>query len=65
MWICGNRDETTNHIIRECCKLAQRDYKTRHDWVRRVIHWELCKMFQRDHMHNPDSALENETHKIL
>ena len=37
------RDEAINHIISECCKLAQKEYKTRHDWVGKVIHWELCK----------------------
>ena len=40
--ICGDRDETINHIISECCKLAQKGYKTRHDWVGKVIHRELC-----------------------
>ena len=35
-----------------------------------VVHWELCKKFKFDHtnkcyMQNRDSALENETHKIL
>ena len=28
--LCGDRDETINHIISECSKLAQREYKTRH-----------------------------------
>ena len=28
-----NRDETINHIISECSKLAQKEYKARHDWV--------------------------------
>ena len=36
--LCGDRDETTKHIISECSKLAQREYKTRHDWVGKVIH---------------------------
>ena len=31
-WLCGDRDETINHT-NECSKLAQRKYKTRHDWV--------------------------------
>ena len=44
-WLCGDRDETINHIISECCKLAQKEYKTRHDWVGKVIHWEMCKKF--------------------
>ena len=29
--LCGDKDETINHIIRECSKLAQKEYKTRHD----------------------------------
>ena len=31
--LCGDRDETMNHMISECSKLAQKEYKTRHDWV--------------------------------
>ena len=38
--LCGDRDETINHIISECSKLAQMEYKTWHDWVFKVIHWE-------------------------
>ena len=41
--LCGDRDETINHIISECSKLAQKEYKARHDWVGKVIHWEMCK----------------------
>ena len=40
--LCGDRDETINHIISESSKLAQKEYKTRHDWVGKVIHWEMC-----------------------
>ena len=69
-WLCGDRDETINHIISECSKLAQKECKTRHDWMGKVIHWELCKKFKFDHtnkwyIHNPWSVLENETRKIL
>ena len=39
---CSDRDETINHIISECSKLAQ-EYKTWHDWVGKVIQWEMCK----------------------
>ena len=67
---CGDRDETINHMISECSKLAQKEYKTRHDWVGKVIHWEMCKTFKFDptnkwYMHNPASVLENDTHKHL
>ena len=68
--LCGDRDETINHIISECRKLAQKESKTRHDWVGKVIHWEMCKKLKFDHtnksyMHNPASVLENDTHKLL
>ena len=68
--LCGDRDETMNRIISECCKLAQKEYKTRHGWVGKVIHWEMCKKFEFDHMnkwymHNPACVLENDTHKLL
>ena len=36
--LCDDRDETTNHIISECSKLAQFECKTRHDWLGNVIH---------------------------
>ena len=68
--LSGDRDETINHIISECSKLAQTEYKTRHDWVGKVIHWEMCKKFKFDHtnkwyMHNPAAVLENDMHKLL
>ena len=37
--VCGDRDETINHIISECSKLTPKEYKTRHNWVGEVIHW--------------------------
>ena len=46
--LCGDRDETINHIISECSKLAQKEYKTRHDWVGKGIHW-MCKKFKFNH----------------
>ena len=68
--LCGDRDETINHIISECNKLAQKEYKARHDWVGKVIHWEMCKNFLFDpankwYMHIAEPVLENDTHKLL
>ena len=68
--LCDDRDETINHIISECSKLAQKEYKTRHDWVGKVIHWEMCKKFKFEHtnnwyMHNPAPVLENYIHELL
>ena len=67
---CGDRDETINHIISECSKLAQKEDKARHLWVGKVIHWEMCKKFKFDHankwyMHNLAPVLENDTQKLL
>ena len=67
--LCGDTDEIINHIISECRKLAQKEYKTRHNWVGKVIHWEMFKKLKFDHtnkwyMHNPGSVLENDTHKL-
>ena len=63
--LCDDRDETINHIINECSKLAQKECKMRHDYVGKVIQWEMCKKFKFDHMnkwymHNPASVLEND-----
>ena len=62
--LCGERDETINHIISECSKLAQKEYKTRHDWVGKVIQWEMWKKSKFDHtntwyIHNPALVPEN------
>ena len=43
---------------------------TRHDWVEKMIHWELCKKLTFDHtnklyMHTSESVLENKMHKLL
>ena len=39
--ICGEKGETLQHIICECKKLAQRDFKRRHDTVAKLLHWKL------------------------
>ena len=63
-------DKTINHIISECSKLAQNEDKTRHDWVGKVIHWEMRKKFKLNHtnkwyMHIPAPVLESDTYKLL
>ena len=68
--LCGDKDETINHIISECSKFAQKEYKARHDWVSKVIHGKMSKKLKFDHMnkwymHNRESIPENETHKLL
>ena len=69
-WLCGDRNETINHIISECSKLPQKEYKTRHHWATKVINWEMCKKFKFDlknkwYMHNSVPVLKNDMHKLL
>ena len=69
-WLRSYRDEVINQIIRECSKLAQKEYKTRHEWVEKVIYGELYKKSKFDHAtkcynHKPESVLENQTHRLL
>ena len=47
--LCGDKNETINHIISECSKLAQKEYQNTQDWVDKVIHWEMCNKFKFDH----------------
>ena len=68
--VCGNKEETIRLIISDYSKLALKEYKTRHDWLGKAIHWELSKKFEFDHMnkwymHNPESVLENEMKKFF
>ena len=59
-----------DQIISEYNRLEQKEYKTRHTHMGKVIYQELCKKLKFDYtnkwyMHNPESILENETHKVL
>ena len=40
--MCGSKGETVAHVVSGCGKLAQTEYKGRHDNVARYIHWQLC-----------------------
>ena len=68
--LCCDRDETINHIISECRKLAQKDYKTRQDWVGKVILLVIVQEieswpYEKWYMHNSTSVLENNTEKLF
>ena len=66
---CGDLHEMINFIVSESCKLVQKEYKTRHNLVGKVIYWELYKKSKFNHstkwyMHQPWSIIEK-TYKIL
>ena len=68
--MCKNKDETVSHIISECSKIAQNEYKNRHDRVATAVHWGLCKKYQLPHTnnwydHRAEPVTENEEVKLL
>ena len=42
-------DETVSHIVSECGKMAQSEYKGRHDKVATAVHWGLTKKHGLEH----------------
>ena len=58
------------HILCECPKMAQTDYRKRHDKVAQLVHWNLCRRYGIQHAknwyeHNAEKVVENEKAKIL
>ena len=67
--MCGKRGETVHHIVSDCEKLAQKEYKRRHDNVARKVHGELCKKNALEHdeswyEHEPEGAVEDKNVKL-
>ena len=63
--MCGSADETVAHIVAECQKLAQKEYKqVKQDNVAKVIHWKLCEKWGIEksdqwHRHKSEKVLES------
>ena len=68
--LCGKVDERVRHMVCECPMLAKREYKRRHDWVCRKIHWEVCRKIGFDvnekwYKNEPEQVMKNDSWKIL
>ena len=68
--LCKKADESIDHVVSGCSKLAQKEYKRRHDNLGKIVHWKLarkCNFEAGDkwYEHEPESVLENEDYKIL
>ena len=68
--MCGERGETVQHIIYECKKLAQREYKRRHDTVAKLIHQKLCEKHNLESKEKwyeecPEGAVEDDDVKFI
>ena len=54
----------TNYLVKECSKLAQKECKTRHDRVGKIIHWEFYKRLILTIRPNGVSTNQNLSYKI-
>ena len=68
--MCRKVDESIDHIVSGCSKLAQKEYKRRHDNLGKIVHWKLAIKYNFEAgdkwcEHEPESVLENEVYKIL
>ena len=60
--LCKEKEESVDHLASTCSKIAQTDYKERHNKVATMIHWNLCKKY---HLPASDKWWEHETEKVL
>ena len=68
--MCGDKGETISHLVSECSKLAQREYKQRHDTVAKYIQWLLAEKygFERAtdwYEQGPEGVMESQDFKVL
>ena len=68
--LCGLKEETVDHLVSSCSKIAQTDYKGRHDRVAAFLHWSLCKQYgfaraENWWTHRAEKVLENDRCKLL
>ena len=68
--LCKKADESIDHVVSGCSKLARKEYKRRLDNLCKVVHWKLARKCNFEagykwYEHEPESVLENEDYKIL
>ena len=68
--MCGKTSKTICHIVIECLKIGQREYKIRHYNVSRMVHWKLCEKLslgksEKWCLDNPQTVTENAKHKLI
>ena len=70
MPIVKDKRTTIDHLVSSCSKIAQTDYKERHNKVAPMLHWNLCKKYNlptadKWREHKVDKVLQKEDVKIL
>ena len=41
--VCKKVNDSIDHIVSSCIKLAQKKYKRRHDSLGKIVHWKLAR----------------------
>ena len=68
--ICGQFQETIDHVVAGCPELAKTEYLRRHNRAATYLHWNLCKEFnintkEKWYEHEPQTVTENDDTTIL
>ena len=68
--LCKVKEETIDHLVSSCSKIAQTDYKERHDKVASILHWNLCRKYNlptadKWWKHKVDKVLQKKDVKII
>ena len=68
--LCRMCGEAVQHIICECKKLAQREYRRRDDTVAKLVHWKLCEKHNLErkekwYEHCPEGAVKDDNVKLI
>ena len=68
--LCRMCGEAVQHIICECKKVAQREYRRRDDTVAKLVHWKLCEKHNLErkekwYEHCPEGAMKDDNVKLI
>ena len=63
--MCRKAEESVNHVLSECSKLSQKEYKRRQGWFGTKIHWEICRKYgievkEKWYEYKPEVVMEND-----
>ena len=63
------KDETVTHLVSECSKLAQKEYKRRHDKVATAVYWSILEKtilhLRHWYEHKAEAIMENKKVETL
>ena len=68
--ICGQYQETIDHIVARCPELPKTEYLHRHDKAASYLHWNICKELninieEKWYEHEPQTVTERDNITIL